>query len=574
MAGRRIICLALIPLILAACTENLLQLVQEKVSHDRQKTITEYSFTASANQGLDDDVTGVIEEDQIFLIVPVGTALTHLVADFQIAGSAVLVGTVHQESGTTENDFTEEVTYTVEALDGTTAAFVVTVREARDNAELESLSLLKSGGGVTYEPYLEPVFNSAVYDYMFWVPNQVSGIDLQAASVDTDAGITINGSAAGSTTLLILDDGPNNLELVVTAEDGLTQRTYTIKVYRAQAIPRTGSETALTDGEDGQTQYGVAWPDLRFSDNSDGTVTDSLTGLVWLQSGSAFPNYEWEEALDAVQDLEDGSAGLSDGSAKGDWRMPNFLELYSLVNNVDNSPGTWLNTQGFANIGTGYPYWNSTTRPGVTNNKYFISFADGSGASSSQVATSAPGRAILPVRGPVQSGVLYPSKTGQTITYRTANDADDDGAFEHGIEWPDPRFIDLGDGTILDRLSGLIWVEDWTLIYDGSQTWSQALTRVADLKDDGINLTDNSNRGDWRLPNIRELATLLNYDEVGIAAWLESFGFDNVPPATEVWSSTSVGATASAYGLHMSSLDIRVLGKGSGHPVIAVRTLR
>ena len=35
-------------------------------------------------------------------------------------------------------------------------------------------------------------------------------------------------------------------------------------------------------GQDGEYQKGVAWPDPRFTNNGDCTITDKLTGLTWL----------------------------------------------------------------------------------------------------------------------------------------------------------------------------------------------------------------------------------------------------------------------------------------------------
>ena len=61
-------------------------------------------------------------------------------------------------------------------------------------------------------------------------------------------------------------------------------------------LPRTGQKLcydtagAVIDcagtGQDGEIQAGVAWPDPRFTDNGDGTVTDNVTGLMWQQMGS------------------------------------------------------------------------------------------------------------------------------------------------------------------------------------------------------------------------------------------------------------------------------------------------
>ena len=47
-------------------------------------------------------------------------------------------------------------------------------------------------------------------------------------------------------------------------------------------VPATGQTDSVAAGDDGDLQKGVPWPDPRFTDNGDGTVTDHLTGLIWL----------------------------------------------------------------------------------------------------------------------------------------------------------------------------------------------------------------------------------------------------------------------------------------------------
>ena len=76
---------------------------------------------------------------------------------------------------------------------------------------------------------------------------------------------------------------------------------------------------------------GVPWPDPRFTDNGDGTVTDNLTGLIWLKYANCFGETNWHDALDASNNLTNGQCGLSDGSNLGDWRLPNEGELGSLI---------------------------------------------------------------------------------------------------------------------------------------------------------------------------------------------------------------------------------------------------
>jgi hypothetical protein len=54
-------------------------------------------------------------------------------------------------------------------------------------------------------------------------------------------------------------------------------------------VRKTGQATSYTTtgGEDGDLQKGVAWPNPRFTDNGNGTVTDNLTKLVWLKDAGA-----------------------------------------------------------------------------------------------------------------------------------------------------------------------------------------------------------------------------------------------------------------------------------------------
>jgi len=89
---------------------------------DPAKVITSFSFSTPA-------VTGFISEaaHTIALTVPFGTDVSALVATFATTGAAVAVGATPQVSGTTANDFTGAVTYTVTAADASTQDYLVTV---------------------------------------------------------------------------------------------------------------------------------------------------------------------------------------------------------------------------------------------------------------------------------------------------------------------------------------------------------------------------------------------------------------------------------------------------------------
>jgi len=141
------------------------------------------------------------------------------------------------------------------------------------------------------------------------------------------------------------------------------------------ALPKTGQTTSYATGDDGDLQKGVPWPNPRFTvnvDNNgdgdcddagetcDGTVTDNLTGLVWLKNAHCSDMEDsWLEGLPYSNALYDGctncfggttDCGLSDGSEAGDWRLPNVNELFSLINFGEPNSAAWLTANGFVNV--------------------------------------------------------------------------------------------------------------------------------------------------------------------------------------------------------------------------------
>jgi Protein of unknown function (DUF1566) len=105
-------------------------------------------------------------------------------------------------------------------------------------------------------------------------------------------------------------------------------------------------------------------------------------------------------------------------------------------------------------------------------------------------------------------------ETGQTQCWDTAgveipcDGTGQDGDIQAGVPWPIPRFTDLGNGAVRDNLTGLIWLQQANCF--GQRLWAQALIAANTLATGLCDLTDGSVPGDWRLPNIRELYSLID----------------------------------------------------------------
>ncbi len=95
------------------------------------KAITAYSFNGFT------EFAGKINEaaKTVAVTVPFGTPVAALTAKFTTTGPNVTIGTAVQTSGSTPNNFSNPVAYTVTAADNTTAVYIVTVTVASNSSK-------------------------------------------------------------------------------------------------------------------------------------------------------------------------------------------------------------------------------------------------------------------------------------------------------------------------------------------------------------------------------------------------------------------------------------------------------
>lgn len=131
---------------------------------------------------------------------------------------------------------------------------------------------------------------------------------------------------------------------------------------------------AVVTCETENTRAPATSPTASFILHTDGTATDTTTGLMWMRcslgqtwngdtcSGNA-NTYTWQEALQRAQDINFGISNADNDNAVGfagytDWRLPNKNELESIVELRCRNPA--INAAIFPAIPSTSSFWSSS----------------------------------------------------------------------------------------------------------------------------------------------------------------------------------------------------------------------
>ncbi len=298
-----------------------------------------------------------------------------------------------------------------------------------------------------------------------------------------------------------------------------------------EAIPCEGS------GQDGECCKAEEMIERGRFRSRENMVLDALTGLEWTRDASVteFP-LPWDEAFDFIRNMNDEVY-----SGHSDWRLPNRRELFSLVSHTKINPAL-DDGHLFENVFSGY-YWTSTTCSRFPKQAWYVHF----GGARVQRGMKHGSYMVWPVRSEeIRSDAIV--ATGQTSCFDgfgklvPCGSTCQDGDLQQGIPWPKPRFIERQE-EIIDRLTGLSWTRNADL-GNGTVNWSEALKTI-----DSLNSQKLSGRNNWRLPNIRELESLVDLGRHS-PALPKHHPFENVRPF--YWSSTtSVYDTLYAWTLYL-----------------------
>jgi len=263
-----------------------------------------------------------------------------------------------------------------------------------------------------------------------------------------------------------------------------------------------------------------------------------VTGVIVVFAGGLFAGRQLAK-MGSTDSPGTGPAATSSYTLEDIWKR--------LDDGTPGSPGAFAEPSGDPTSGTMHTLYDimtiaperdnlGATAADVLDGKAFWGLT--AGAWGLQVGTLASPAGPAPIPKTGQDECFDDSDTAQPCP--VAGFPRQDGELQWGVDWPSPRFTDNNDGTITDNLTGLMWTEDGN---HGAMTWEQALAYCA--------VYSHSGHSDWRLPNVRELYSLINSGEFS-DQWLISQGFSDVDPVFLYWTSTTLpGLRLDAFGVQM-----------------------
>jgi hypothetical protein len=267
---------------------------------------------------------------------------------------------------------------------------------------------------------------------------------------------------------------------VVTCGDGggKSDSGATIPVTKI-TVPDTGQTASYTTVFGEDSDYTIN--PMSFTDNGDGTISDNVTGFMWQKRDDGVPR-TWSDALGYCDALTLGN--------QTDWRLPETFELMTIVDYGQYYPV--INLASFPSTSAA-DYWSATISRWQAGYAWAVDFFVGITTENSQSSM----HNVRCIRGDV------------FITKSYTNNL---------------------DGTVKDNTTNLFWQK----AIGGQANWVSAIAYCENLILGGFT--------DWRLPNIKELRSLI-FDSSKYTPAIDTSYFD-FGYTYGYWSSTGNGNRA------------------------------
>lgn len=293
-----------------------------------------------------------------------------------------------------------------------------------------------------------------------------------------------------------------------------------VRIYAisTRSVPDTGQTTVYDAGDDGT--YINNPPS--YTDNTDETITDNVTGLIWQKctvgksgagcSAGTASVYNWYEASGTTNSTSnpDGATNVCEAQTTAgfnDWRLPTDFELMSIAD-YESSTGRAISLTYFPDTTETY-YWASNDF--ALLDAWSVGFGGGQGI----VATA------------TKPDTFPASNVGSVRCVRG----------EQSL----PLLTDNNDATVTDVATGLMWQKQ----DDGvTKNWTNAINYCENLS--------LATHTDWRLPNIKELRSIADMDKFSPTIDTTFFPGTSI---SDYWSSTSELINANTFAWTVSFIS-------------------
>ncbi len=229
-----------------------------------------------------------------------------------------------------------------------------------------------------------------------------------------------------------------------------------------------------------------------YTDMGDGTIRDNVTCLIWQKDPSYLTAYTWADAK-----LKCTNNPLLGGTG---WRLPTRIELISIVDYSRVGPAAVVSV--FPSTQLNPPYWTASPSGGEPKSAYMIGFNQGTLSYADQ-STMYFARCV---RGNGESPDL-------PIT-------------------PPSDHYEIGTDEVKDKYTRLVWQRgDSHSLSPSAVSWKEAAAYCQTLNLDGSS---------WRLPSVKELATLVDESRLGLPMpTIDESAFTSTVPS-DYWTSTAI----------------------------------
>ncbi len=290
---------------------------------------------------------------------------------------------------------------------------------------------------------------------------------------------------------LTVNDGTDNSEaatVIISSSSTSADNTYTI-VDTNQIICYDSSTGQAETCEGSGYDADISGNQPSYTLSNDGTtITDNVTGLIWLQStdinADGLVNYDdklyQNEAVEYCEAL--------DFADREDWRLPSVKEAYSLILFSGKDASNYQGTDTSTLVPFIDPVFDWAFGDLNSENDRII---DGQYASTTLYVSNTM------FGDPTMFGVNYvdgrikgyPTDTKEYYVRCVAGNTD------YGVN----QFVDNNNKTVSDNATGLMWQQNDT----DSNNWDDAVQQCQ--------TATTASQTDWRLPNAKELQSIVDY---------------------------------------------------------------